>query len=108
MLRTINGSKVRMCDLAKVLQQDRVEAVLEILAVGSSSTFPGTSHILGSLHSSARPRLKLFPLGRGAIHWHCSWVDWLPLYPSLSSFPLPCSGKGSVRECGQVAPEIYI
>lgn len=59
-----------MCDLAKVLQQDRVEAGLEILAVGSPSTFLGTSRVLGSLHQSVRPRLKRFPLGRGAIHWH--------------------------------------
>lgn len=69
-LQTINGSKDRMCDLAKVLQQDSGEAGLEILAVGSPSTLPGTSHFLGSLHPSARPRLKRFPLGRGAIHWH--------------------------------------
>lgn len=39
-----------MCDLAEVLQQDRVQAGLGILAVGSPSTFPGPSRFLGSLH----------------------------------------------------------
>lgn len=97
-----------MCDLAEVLQQDRVQAGLEILAVGSPSMFPGPSRILGALHPlrghacsvSLLEEVQSTGIGAGGLA--------PSLCSSLSSFPLPCSGKGSVRECGQVAPEIYI
>lgn len=104
-LWTINESKDRMCDLAEVLRQDRVQAGNSGCRL--SFMFPGRSRFLGSL-PAGRPR------------WSISVLEEVPstgieagglapsLYSSLSSFPLPCSGKGSVRECGQVAPEIYI
>lgn len=98
------------CDLAKALRCGRAEG-----GRGGKSgcwlRFPLLPLSLVSLHSGRSPPCVAMP--DALPSWKrcdplasAGWTG--SLFPSLPSLPLPCSGKGSRRECGQVAPEIYI